>query len=515
MNYNFTADEKTEMNDLVNVLEEAKESDVKILFKKNANLYNKSLNLKILQKLASERSKTVTFDVENQSHKDYIDAINGDFMESADDSVDLNMEESRKGVTKEWFLTGLFKRREPEDSFDGSLGKSFNKKRFKFFVYLFGIFLLFTTGGFALWWYLPSATVKVTIDSQILVKILDVKADPAASEVAVQSATIPAINIDATVTESQTILTTGKREVGDNAKGKVTFYNKTNDSISIKKGAIIKLISTDKESLRYEVQEKIDVPAQTEKPDGSGTEYGSKDVNIKAVSFGEKYNQDSEEKFEVDGYNTDKLIAENKEKIEGGTLKELNVVTQADIDGLKRSLDEFIRSKVVEALNKKVVVGQTLSESSIEFTTISGIYDKKVDEEGEDLTLTMTTKGVGIVYDQKDLDELISELIKTVVPLEYSLDGEKPEYEVAATKAKSGTGVVDLQIKLRSYITPNIDQKKIINDMTGMRLEQAQSYLNAISNIKGYEISLSPKMPPFLQVMPHISKNIEIIIDKK
>ena len=505
MNYNFTADEKTEMNDLISIIDESSESDVKILFKKRANIYSKSLNLKVLQRFASEKNKTVTFDVENQSHKDYIDTVNGGFMEVSDESVDLNMDEKKPKENKFNFLSEIFKKE----------GKEPKKRSFKFLAYIVGFFLFFGVGGFALWWYLLSATITVTIDSQILVKLLDIHADPLASEISVDSSTIPAINVDATVTESQTIPTTGKKEVGDNAKGKVTLYNKTNDTISIKKGTIIKLISTNKESLKYETQESVDVPAQIEKADGSGTEYGSKDINIKAVSFGENYNQGSKEKFEVDGHDTDKLIAENQDKLDGGTLKELNVLTQVDIDGLRKSLDEFIKIKVIEALNKKVVAGQTLPESSVEFVTVSGVYDKKLNEEADDLTLTMTTKGVGIVYDQKNLDDIISELVKTVVPSEYSLDGGKPEYEVAATKAKAGTGIVDLQVKLRSYITPNLDEKKIINDMTGMKLDQAQSYLSSISNIKGYEISISPQMPSILQAMPHVSKNIEIIIDKR
>jgi len=491
MNYNFTADGNTEINDLVIAIEDAIEPDVKILFQKNATLYLKSLNLKILQKLASEKSKTVTFDVENKSHKDYIDAVNGDFMQTPDESVDLNMDEKPKK----------------------------NKLKFKFLIYIFAFLLMFFGGGFALWWYLPSAKVTVSIDSQILVKILDIKADPAASSVSVADSTIPAINVDVSVSDSQTIPTTGKKEIGDSAKGKITLFNKTSEIISLKKGKVVKLISTDKESWKFEIQENVDVPAQTqtstENPADSVTESGSKEVNVTAVSFGDKYNQDSGEKFEVDGYNTDKLVGENKEKIEGGTLKEINVVMQVDLDGLKRTLDEFMKTKVTEAIKKKVVTGQTLPESSIEFTTVSGTFDKKLDEEADELTLTMTTKGVGIVYDQKSLDEIVSELVKTVVPSEYSLDGGKPEYEVAATKAKVGTGIVDLQIKLRSYITPKLDQKKIISDMTGMKLDQAQSYLNSISNIKGFEISISPQMPAILQTMPHTSKNIEIVIDKK
>lgn len=497
MNYNITADETTEINDLIIAIDDAVESDVKILFKKKSTLYLKSLNLKILQKLAGEKNKTITFDVENKSHKDYIDAVNGDFMQTPDESVDLNMDQKPKKGRREFKL---------------------NIKGAKVLIYIAAFLLIFFGGGFALWWYLPSAKVMVSIDSQILVKILDIKASPTATSVSVADSTIPAINVDVTVSDSQTIPTTGKKEIGDSAKGKVTLFNKTDEAITLKKGKVIKLISTDNESLKYEIQENIEVPSQTTTPTGTGgstTEYGSKEVSVTAVSYGDKYNQDIGEKFEVDNYNTEKLVGENKEKIEGGTLKEVNVVAQADLDGLKRTLDEFMKTKVIEAIKKKVVTGQTLPESSIEFTTVSGTFDKKLAEEGDELTLEMTTKGVGIVYDQKSLDEIVSELVKTVVPSEYSLDGGKPEYEVAATKAKAGSGIVDLQIKLRSYITPNLDEKKIITDMTGMKLDQAQSYLNSISSIKGFEITLSPKMPAIIQTMPHLSRNIEIVIDKK
>lgn len=518
----ITVDSKQNMHMLIEQIKDARESELIVFFKKDANFYENSLNLKIIKGIAEDVSKTITFEAENKNHKDYIDSVNGDYFEYTDDQVDLNSEQSpnlklKKSISLFSFLSNFRKKKQIIEGDYIPEIKS-NKKLLKALIYPLIILGILFGIGFALWWYIPAATVKINVNSQILVKLLEIKASVDIESVAAETQQIPAFKVDVSVTDSQTIPTSGKKEIGDKAEGKVTLFNKTNESIKIKKGTVIKLISTNDESWRYETTAEVDVPAQSEIKDDAGTvtgtEYGKKDVEILAIAYGDKYNQKDGQNFEINGFDTDKIVAENTDKIDGGSAKEVNVVAQTDIDSLKRTLNEFMKTKVAEAMQKKVVEGQTFHESSVDFTVVSGNYDKKLDDEADELTLTMVMDGSGLAYSQADLDALISELIKTIVPAEYDIDENKPDYEVAATKSKTDENVIDLQVKLRSYITPKLDESKIQNDLTGMKTDEAQDYLNSLNNIKGFEIILSPKLPPIIQTLPHQKSNIKIEITK-
>ena len=509
---------------LIEQIKDAKESELIVFFKKDANFYENSLNLKIIKGIAEDVSKTITFEAENKNHKDYIDSVNGDYFEYTDDQVDLNSEQSpnlkfKKSIKLFSFFSNFRKKNQIiDEDYLPEIKSSNNSKLLKILIYPLIVLGVLLGIGLALWWYIPAATVKINVNSQILVKLLEIKASVDIESVAAETQQIPAFKVNVSVTDSQTIPTTGKKETGEKAEGKVTLFNKTNENIKIKKGTVIKLISTNDESWKYETTSEVDVSAQSEIKDDAGTvigtEYGKKDVEILAIAYGDKYNQKDGQNFEINGFDTDKLVAENTDKIDGGSAKEVNVVAQTDIDSLKRTLNEFMQTKVAEAMQKKVVEGQTFHESSVDFTVVSGDYDKKLDDEADELTLTMVMGGSGLAYSQADLDALISELIKTIVPAEYDIDEDKPDYEVAATKSKTDENVIDLQVKLRSYITPKLNESKIKNDLTGMKIDEAQDYLNSLNNIKGFEIILSPKLPPIIQTLPHQKSNIKIEITK-
>ena len=226
------------------------------------------------------------------------------------------------------------------------------------------------------------------------------------------------------------------------------------------------------------------------------------------------YKQIKEKQFEIDDYDTDELVGENAGDIDGGSREEVNTVAQADLDSIRKSLEEFMERKVEDSLHKKIVDGQTLQSSSITFSTIAANFDKALDEEADELTLTMIVEGSGIAYDESLLDELMNLVVKDAVPDEFDLTDENIEYEIAATPSVE-SGVLDLQVKLKSFIAPKINEAKIRNDLTGMRVEEAQGYIDSLNDIESFEIVLSPRLPAFLMRLPVRKENIVVQMDKK
>lgn len=534
--YNITANQN--LYSLLRLLDSDEDTDITLKFSTGSDVYKNSLNLKTLKKLAEDREKNLKFEVENVAHKDYIDAVNGDYIEYNEEEVNLeDAAAAANGASLFSKFSGMFKRSKPqaqavedeyvtpgvssdEQSEDFSTessvpeykkGNSKRKKIIKAIVIVIISLLFIASSAWAFFWYVPTAVVKINIDTKDLIKLIDVKASTSQEEVDSETMVIPAFSVETTETDSEKIPTTGKKEVGEKAEGKVKITNKTDKKIEIKKGAELKLISSDKDSLLYITKDKIEIDGYTKDAEDNEV-YSSKEVEIEASSFGGDYNLDKTEKFKVSGKDTDDVLAENTEDIKGGSSEEVSVVAQADLDQLKRVLEEAMESNVKQGLSRKLVGGQVMQEASIEFSVVSATYSNQLDEETDEVSLQMTMAGKVLAYDSSSLDTLMKEIVSSVVPESFKLNEENPEYEVAATSVSNGTDV-NLQVKLTSSITPRLEQDKIKEDLSGMSIEQAQSYLDDLNDVKGFEISISPNLPGIFLRMPQRSENIDIKIN--
>jgi hypothetical protein len=520
---------------LMRLLDTNADNDITLKFSAESEVYKNSLNLKTLKKLAEDKGKTLKFEVENPKHKDYIDAVNGDYIEYNDEQV--NLEDTIEPAAKAGMLAGLmgmFKRNKSDSSeytevegedesvqVEGSSEyapeeKPVNTKKRKLIktgIIAAVAVLLLVSIAWAFFWYVPTATVKITVDAKGLIKLIDVKASTNQATVSAESMSIPAFSIETSETDSQKIPTTGTKQTGDMASGKIKITNKTNKKVTIDKDSEVKLISSDKDALLYKTTDKIELDAYTEDSTTHEKSFKSGDVKVKATNFGSEYNLGDSEKFKVDGKDTDEIVAESSGKIDGGSSKEVKVVSQADLDTLKRTTEDFMKDKVQRALSQKLVAGQVMQESSVEFNTAKADYSKQLDEEADEVSLQMTMAGKVLAYDDASLDTLMKDVVKTVVPESFNLDDDNPEYEVAATSVSNGTDV-NLQVKLTSSITPRLDESKIKEDLSGMAIDQAQEYLDNLNDVKGFEISISPNLPGIFLRMPERSQNIYIVVNK-
>ncbi len=533
----YTINSNQNLYSLMRLIDSDESKDLVLKFSPESEVYKNSLNLKTLKKLAEDKGKTLKFEVENPKHKDYIEAVNGDYLEYNDEEV--NLESSNQNIAKASALGGVmgfFNKFKPADKstytsieegdepvevestsiYDDDDTKPVTKKNkmVKFGIIAALVLGLLGTTVWAFFYYVPTATVKINVDTKGLIKLVDVKASTNQSEISVDAKAIPAFSVETSETDSQKIATTGKKEVGDKASGKVTITNKTDKKVTVNKGKQLKLISSDKDNLIYVTTDKVEIDGYSVDSGTNEKKFNSKTVEIEASTYGDDYNLDDDETFEVDDYDTDEVVAENKdEDITGGSSKEVQVVAQADLDSLKRTTEDFMKDKVKRALSQKLVAGQVMQESSIEFATTNATYSNQIDEEAEEVTLNMTMSGKVLAYDDASLDSLMKEVVKTVVPESFNLNDDAPEYEVAATSVSNGTDV-NLQVKLNSSITPRLDEAKIKDDLSGMSIDQAQSYLDNLNDVTGFEISVSPNLPGVFLRMPQRPENIYIEVNK-
>ncbi len=531
MKKKFQIDGSVDLYRVISYLKDTRDDEVTLEFLEDSVVHKNASNLNVIKKHAESLGKTVYFSAEDPTLADYLKMVEEGGNEFSnrpinfDDDIDLPSARSSKKFQAGSMLAGLnifSKFKKPSLGMHSvSSGMPKTSSNSKAWIYKVGVFAvviiaILVIGVWSFLTYVPKATVNLKVDSDIFIKLIDVKADSTATTVNLEANTIPAKEIEAEDSETRTIETTGKKQVGEKATGEVEITNETTEKIKIKKGLKFKY-KKDNKTLTYLATEDKEIPAASEVTDTNpneagdqpGTVYGKGSVKVEAEIFGTDHNVGDDEDFEVEGEDKDEVYAKSNDDIEGGSAKEAKSVSQADLDLLKKTVEEAIKEKFKDTLRRKLSSGQVLSEGSIVITPVKAEYTNKLDDESESLGLTATYAATAFSYEESQLNEVIESNIVKVIPDNFKLSTAKPEYDAIPVKSEED-GILNIQVKLKSLIIPSLDIDKIKQDLAGMKLEAAQNYLNDLPNIQETEIQLTPNLPGPLLRMPKRAANIEI-----
>jgi|694.fasta_scaffold00063_46 hypothetical protein len=513
-------DGNTDLYKIINFIKNSKEDEINVEFLNDSIVHKNASNINILKKHAESLGKRITFGSENPALEEYLRMVEDGANEFSNTPMNFDDEVELETVKRKF----SFNFKDKFAGFTGLVNKpsigSVNSKSnmYKILGVLGFVIVLMIIGVWSFLIYVPRANVKLIIDSDIFIKLIDVKADSKITTLSVDTNVIPAMQVTAEDSETKTIDTTGKKLVGDKASGEVTITNKKNEKIKIKKGAKLKIKINDK-TLVYLAAEDKEISAASEvvdtnpnEPgDQSGTVYGSGKLKVEAEVFGTQHNIDKDKTFDVEGHKDEDVYGKNEKKLDGGSSKEVQVVAQADLDLLKKSVEDSIKEKFKDTLRRRLSSGQVLSEGSIVLSPAKAEYSAKLDEEIGTISLTATYSGKAFSYNNEDLDKVINANITKIIPANFKLSTEKPEYDAIPVNSPED-GVLNIQVKLRSSIVPSLDIDKIKEDISGMKLEEAQAYLNALPNVKETSIELTPNLPASILRMPKRPGNINITI---
>src|SRR5690606_356192 len=129
----------------------------------------------------------------------------------------------------------------------------------------------------AYWYFIPKASLTIFISPQNLEDRLTVYIDPEASNLDIEKNVIPGRVMSATVSGDRTKSTTGKRTIGEKAKGTVEVRNGTSSSIRLPVGTKL----TSDNNLTFETVEPASVSAAL-----SPTKPGAQEVEVVATDIG-------------------------------------------------------------------------------------------------------------------------------------------------------------------------------------------------------------------------------------
>jgi len=372
------------------------------------------------------------------------------------------------------------------------------------------IILLFIGGGFIFaWWYLPKAQIILWIKPQISEKDFTLMLDPKIEIIDKENLILPAEEVEVSLTGEKTRATTGTKLVGEPARGKVIIYNRTSHEKTFEAGTQI----IGPNNLKFTLDEKVVIASES-----AGSDYtkipGKGEVKVTAVDIGSEGNLASGTEFSVANFSKSDFVAKNEEAFSGGTSREIQVVSKTDQEKLLAELTEELKGKANTQLQEKIVSGRRLIEESITSKTIEKIFNKRIEEEANEVTLKVKMVFTALSFSEEDFQKLIEEEIKKTVPEGFEY---KPEESETSFTLKNITkeGKVIFDAHFRASLFPILDLEAIKNNLTGKRPGIGQAYLGSLPQVNSYEVRIYPRFPDKIATFPRLAKNIKIEIRKK
>lgn len=331
-----------------------------------------------------------------------------------------------------------------------------------------------------LYWFVPHATVTILTLPKSLIASETITIDPSATAVDSQKKIIPGVAQEKSVSGTKTIAVTGKKNIGDPAKGSVTIYNKTTDEKKFAKGTVLTF-----GSLQFTLDSEVQVASASESV-GSLT-FGKATAAVTASQIGTDSNVAAGTEFHVKNIDASIALARNETPLTGGTSKSVTVVSRADQDAFIKAVSADLVDKAKQDLLSSVTGGQKLIDETITTAVTQKTFNQELDQEATELSGNATITVSGIAYNQDDAKTFVTSMITGQVPSGYSLAEGRTLVTLENVKVAKD-GKVTAKATIKTDAIPSLDSSDIRKHLAGKTVAAAQEYLKRLTGVAGVEI---------------------------
>lgn len=348
-----------------------------------------------------------------------------------------------------------------------------------------GAALVLIVGLVAMFLFVPSATVTLTAQAQAFSQALDVQAAPGAGPVAIRVA-------DDSQQTSQQIKTTGLHITpAQPATGSVTYTNTCTGpfggDLNVPDGQRL-----DGGGQQFAQQGSVTVPQ-------GGTATASVIGTVPGVAGNVPPHTINTIEPDQGVPPPSCLTVDNPSATTGGAEKKQDpMLSQQDFDNARQSLTDKMKQKIHDDLAGQTQKGERLDET-INYETPSFLADHKVGDLVTQFTGSMTLKGEGAFYSDKDVrDQLRQNLTQHVPAGDVTTDNNvQTDYQV--TQSQPG-GHLTFHGTANAYIAPRLDFEQIKSQLAGKSGSSARAFLRSL-HVLSYKVDQTPFPLPLMPVL--------------
>lgn len=354
--------------------------------------------------------------------------------------------------------------------------------------------------------FLPKATVKVFVDPKILEKEAQVVADPKITTMDEANKLIPGKIVETTVDGTSKAAATGKKQIGDPAKGTVVIYNKTASSKNFPLGTV--LVGSD--NLNFALDTSVTVASQSAVE--GGISFGKASVNATASTIGPDGNLAAGKDLTIKGFSADQYTAKVDSAFSGGVSKDVTVVTSDDQKKLLASLTVDLKKKAQGEIQGKLTGDMKILEETFTEKVLKQSFSKKAGDQATEFSLTLNLNLKGTAYSDTDLKTIVGKLVETTVPEGFDLDLARTETQATVAKVEKD-GKIIFTAKFKAKLMPRLDLEKIKSEIKFKTPDEVEEILKSNESVIGADIKITPDLPGPFQRLPLLSQNINLEIN--
>ena len=352
----------------------------------------------------------------------------------------------------------------------------------------------------------PSSTIAVIPQAKRLPIDATVRIDPDAGVLDVERGIVPATVMDATADDTLTKPTTGRRrEAQGVARGFVTVRNRTRQAVVLPVGS--RVMTADGTGFLTDAEFLVPPTLQV----GGRDVPGEAIVAVTAEAPGLAGNAPALAITTVDGPFGGALEAFNPQPLEGGSEREVALVSQRDFTELDSLLTERLQSAAIEHLRRNRPANQTLivwSPASGNPQILRREFSARPDEHATEISLSMEIRALGTAFATEDLEAVLRQRLRD------SLEGQAFEIDsvrvVDTEVLGERQGVLDLRVQAIAEAVDTVDHNTVRGAAAGRSLGEGLQALRALPGVDRVTVTHDP---PDTANFPRIGFRIDVQVE--
>ena len=305
--------------------------------------------------------------------------------------------------------------------------------------------------------------------------------------------------LETTVDVKETLKASGKKQVGEKAKGTLTFYN--NDGIDQTLASGTTVINS---GLKFNLTSALTVPKAV--VSGGAIVQGKADGEVVAQESGAQFNLPSSTTYTVG-----KALISAQGGTAGGTTKEVTVVAATDVSEGKDKIIAARSAELRDAL-KASAKGLFIIEGAVNYSFTEFTPSKEVGAEAENFEAKGKIKAQIIAFDESNLRVVVADKAKKDLPPDKSLlIDEKDVITPTLTSVDLAKKEMKLQVVLSSHVGAAVNTDGLDRKIKGKSAKKARTLIEEQTGAKNIDIKIRPNLG--LLRLPFLASSIKFKLD--
>ena len=353
--------------------------------------------------------------------------------------------------------------------------------------------------GIAAVYIVPGATVTLHPESRDLTVTAIVVGDPTVEVADYDAGVIPARVIRVEVNWRGSAATTGTTDVPDSpATGTVVFVNQQAEPITVPAGTIVRTSAGT--PIRFRTTRSVEVP---------GARGATVEAPVIALDAGPRGNIDENLINQIEGALALTLNVRNLTPTQGGGMRQVRSVTQADLDRLRGQVLQQLFQLSKAEMAQWMTESEFLAEESLSlFSVLEQNYSRYVGEQADSVEMRMTALIQGFAVDTTEGYGVVYTALAAETPPGYRLLPETIAQPRRGEVLKvDEQGRVTFLMQGRARIAAVIDLDAVTDTIRGQRIDRASAWiLSHVAVQREPEIDV---WPSWLGRLPHLPIRID------